>query len=229
MRRVKTIVAGVLLGIGLPISIVCTWNLFQPIDSTTAPTLVEAQRSLNLATLIFYGLVPVTMGSGLALSNNRQGQQSQRDRLQAVFFRLLQEGDGQINVLRFSMEANISGSEAKVYLDDRAREFNAAFNVSEEGKVFYYFDGEFNTPALSPASGEETYDVILEYVPSRRRREVVSMIQQLTELDERQAKRLLRSMRSQPVTIAEALTKKAAARFRRQLESAGASVLVVLR
>jgi ribosomal protein L7/L12 len=222
MGRVKTIVAGILLGIGLPISIVCTSNLFQ-IDAK------EPAYPLNLATLIFYGIVPTTIGTGLAFSNTRRGQKDERDRLQAIFFKLLREGSGQINVLRFSMEANISGAEAKAYLDERATEFNAAYNISEEGKISYYFDGEFSPPALSPSAIAETYDVVLEYVPPRNRRDVMRTIQQLTGLDELQVKRILKGSRSSPITIVENVTKATADHFRHQLESVGASVLIVLR
>lgn len=224
MRRVNTIVAGMLLGIGLPISFVCIWNLVQQSDSFT-----DSARSMNIATLIFYGILPVAIGGWLALNNNRQGQKSERDRLQKVFFNLLREGNGNINVLRFSMEANVSGAEAKAYLDEQAKEFNAAFNVSEEGKVFYYFDGEVNAPLLKPIAGEETYDVVLEYVPPRTRKEVMSAIQTLTGWDEKQTKQVIKGSRASPITIAENVTMSTANQFRRQLESVGASVLIVLR
>ena len=224
MRRVNTIVAGMLLGMGLPISVVCLWNLVQQSDSFTG-----SARLMNTATLIFYGILPVTIGSLLALNNNRRSQKIERDRLRKVLFTLLREGNGNINVLRFAMEANISGAEAKAYLDDQAREFNATFNVSEEGKVFYYFDGEFDAPMLTSIAGEKTYDVVLEYVPPRTRRDVIGVIQTLTGWDEKQTKRVIRSSRASPIAIAENVTLSTADQFRRQLESAGASVLIVLR
>ncbi|PSB22185.1 hypothetical protein C7B65_01915 [Phormidesmis priestleyi ULC007] len=224
MRRVNTIVAGMLLGMGLPISLVCIWNLIQQSDSLT-----DSARSINIATLIFYGILPVAIGSWLTLNNHRQSQKLERDRLQRVFFNLLRQGDGNINILRFSMEANISGAEAKIYLDERAREFNAAFNVSEAGRVFYYFDGDFNTPTLKSIAGEETYDVVLEYVPPRTRQDVVRVIQQLTGLDEKPAKRVIKGSRASPILIAENVAKPTADQFRRQLEAVGASVLIVLR
>ncbi len=224
MRRVNTIVAGMLLGIGLPISLVCIWNLIQQGDSFT-----DSARSMTIAALIFYGILPVSIASWLMFNNTRQSHKSERDRLQRVFFNLLRQGDGNINVLRFSMEANISGAEAKVYLDERAKEFNAAFNVSEEGRVFYYFDGEFKTPILNSIAGEETYDVVLEYVPPRTRQDVMRVIQQLTGLDEKPVKRVIKGSRASPIMIAENVTRSTADQFRRQLEAVGASVLIVLR
>jgi ribosomal protein L7/L12 len=219
MRRVNTIVAGMLLGIGLPISLACIWNLIQG----------DSARSGDIEALIFFGILPVTIAIWLMFNNTRQSQKSERDRLQRVFFNLLRQGDGNINVLRFSMEANISGAEAKVYLDERAKEFNAAFNVSEEGRVFYYFDGEFKTPILNSIAGEETYDVVLEYVPPRTRQDVMRVIQQLTGLDEKPVKRVIKGSRASPIMIAENVTRSTADQFRRQLEAVGASVLIVLR
>jgi ribosomal protein L7/L12 len=219
MRRVNTIVAGMLLGIGLPISLACIWNLIQG----------DSARSGDIEALIFFGILPVTIAIWLMFNNTRQSQKSERDRLQRVFFNLLRQGDGNINVLRFSMEANISGAEAKVYLDERAKEFNAAFNVSEEGRVFYYFDGEFKTPILNSIAGEETYDVVLEYVPPRTRQDVMRVIQQLTGLDEKPVKRVIKGSRASPIMIAENVTRLTADQFRRQLEAVGASVLIVLR
>ncbi len=39
----------------------------------------------------------------------------------------------------FAKEANITGTEAKQYLDAKAKEFNASFNLSNEGGIYYHF------------------------------------------------------------------------------------------
>ena len=224
MRRVNTIVAGMLLGIGLPIGVMSILNLVQQSDSFT-----ELTRSLNIIALIFCGILPVTIGGWLVVHTMRHTQKSERDRLQKTFFNLLREANGTVNVLRFAMEANISGVEAKAYLDERAKEFNAAFNVSEEGRVFYYFDGELNLPILSPIASEETYDVVLEYVPPRTRQDVMSLIQHLTGWDEKQTRQVIKGSRASPITIAENVPISTARQFRHQLEAVGARVLIVLR
>jgi hypothetical protein len=38
------------------------------------------------------------------------------------------------------METGLDGQTAKAYLDSRAKEFNAAYNVIEEGSFSYYFN-----------------------------------------------------------------------------------------
>lgn len=40
------------------------------------------------------------------------------------------------------METELDGDAAKAYLDTRAKEFNAAYNVTEEGSFSYYFNLE---------------------------------------------------------------------------------------
>jgi hypothetical protein len=186
IRRIKTIAAGILLGLGLPITIACIVGLVTPSTPQTGAQ-ETADRNGAVAALIFFGMPPTILGSWLIWSNYSavRGQQQARDRqardrLQATFFKLLRENNGHINVLRFAMEANLSGEAAKVYLDERAKEFNAAFNVSEAGKLFYIFDAEFNQPAVLP--GGETYDVVLEFFPTKNKREVVQVINALTGL-----------------------------------------------
>ena len=174
------------MGVGVPITVACLVGL-ATLPSTQNPSNNEkADIPGIIANLLFFGLTPTVMGSWLVWGNSQQGQQQARDRLQATFFKLLRENNGHINVLRFSMEANINGEAAKAYLDERAREFNAAFNVTEEGKLFYTFDAEFNQPfvGILPSQSAETecYDVILEFFPHQNKREVVQVIKEVMGL-----------------------------------------------
>jgi ribosomal protein L7/L12 len=232
IRQVKTIVAGVLLGIGMPITIACLVGLAgsEPPDPASQES---SDRSGAVAALIFFGLTPTVMGGWLAWDNRHQGEQQSRDRLQATFFKLLRENNGHINVLRFSMEANISGEVAKAYLDERAREFNATFNVSEAGKLFYSFDAEFNQPfagALPEQATEaETYDVVLEFFPDQNKRAVVKVLKDVLGLGWLAAKGVAKQVRSRPVAIAQNVNRATAETLRQELEAVGARVLIVLR
>ncbi|MFB2773480.1 hypothetical protein ACE1AT_30050 [Pelatocladus sp. BLCC-F211] len=69
----------------------------------------------------------------------KQHQKLLSDRLQSIFYRLLEEKSGTISVLSFAKEAQISGDEAKHYLDAKAKEFNATFDVNPQGGVYYHF------------------------------------------------------------------------------------------
>ncbi|KAM3096090.1 ribosomal protein L7/L12 [Phormidesmis sp. 146-12] len=220
MGRAKTIAAGILLGIGLPISLLMAIPL---LDQQTPP---ETKKGA-FGALIILGLPPLALGSWLIFSNQRGSKQAERDRLQALFYQLLKEGNGHINALRFSMESKLSGIEAKAYLDDRAKEFNASYNISEEGKLSYYFDGDFDQPALSYRQSSEAYDVIVEYVADSNRRSVIQVIHELTGLDWKNVKTGIK--RNCPWTIAQNVNKETADQMRGKLEAAGAKVLVVLR
>jgi ribosomal protein L7/L12 len=225
MGRTKTIAAGILLGIGLPITILATVQLIDQKISPEEPS--PEDREGAVAALIILGLPPLTLGSWLAFSNLRHSKQAERDRLQAIFYQLLKEGNGHINALRFSMESKLSGAEAKEYLDDRAKEFNASYNVSEEGKLSYYFDGDFGQPTLNYGQSSETYDVVLEYVAESNRRNVIQVIHELTGLDWKNIKTGVK--RNRPWTIAQNVNKGTADQIRSKLETVGAKVLLVLR
>ncbi len=233
LKRVKTILAGILLGIGVPITVACAVGLLSLNNLQNSPNNERVDISGTIATLIFFGLTPTLMGGWLVWGTSQQGQRQDRDRLQATFFKLLREHNGHINVLRFSMEANISGEAAKAYLDERAREFNAAFNVSEEGKLFYTFDAEFNQPFAEALPGQsanpETYDVVLEFCPHRNKRELVRVIKDVMGLEWPAAQGIAKQMRSRPVTIAQNVNRATAEAFRQELEAVGARVLIVLR
>ena len=153
------------------------------------------------------------------------GRSREQERLRSTFFRLLQEGNGHLTVLKFAMTTGLEGEAAKSYLNDRAREFNASFNVSEEGKLSYYFDLG-NAPALSPTA--ETYAVILDFVAPKDRREVVRELKQLLNISWDEAKDIVKKSLSEPTTICPNLAKTEAETYRRRLEAVGASVLVVL-
>jgi nitrogen fixation-related uncharacterized protein len=84
--------------------------------------------------------LPFLVGGGCLLWGAKQQNQKQlSDRLQSTFYHLVEEKQGRISVLLFAKEANITGIEAKQYLDLKAKEFNALFDLSNEGGIYYYF------------------------------------------------------------------------------------------
>jgi ribosomal protein L7/L12 len=218
MKLNTRIAAGILLGVGLPISFL------------TLPTLLSRQASPQSqqaagVTFLMMGVPPTTLGIWLLRRGDRR-QKKQHDRLQGTFFRLLKEGNGHITPLLFAMETNLNGEAAKAYLDDRAKEFSANFHVNEAGTVSYYFD--LGSPSVSRlAPSEETYDVILEYVPSNKRRQVVKTLRELMGLEWHEAKALLKS-NAYPITVQQGIDKATAEKFRSRLDAVGVEVLIVL-
>ena len=135
MKLSTKIAVGFLLGIGVPIFLLGTAEALNPRATSES-------REGAIAAVFLFGLPPTALGSWLLVSNNRRSKQEERDRLRAAFFRLLQENSGHLTVLRFSMATGLEGEAAKAYLDTRAKEFNAAYNVTEEGSFSYYFNLE---------------------------------------------------------------------------------------
>lgn len=56
-----------------------------------------------------------------------------------VFFDLVKKNQGQVTPMQFAMVANVSGEDARQYLQDRAKEFGADFQVNDQGTVIYIF------------------------------------------------------------------------------------------
>ncbi|WP_017720619.1 hypothetical protein [Kamptonema formosum] len=95
---------------------------------------------------------PVAVVLGLAWGWKRYQQQKKKQaHLNTIFYRLIQDNGGRITALDFAIKANLSGEEARQYLEERAVEFSAQFDVSEKGGVMYCFEttpaGERKEPA----------------------------------------------------------------------------------
>jgi hypothetical protein len=96
---------------------------------------------------LIFGVPTLILGGWLSLNLYRKSRQENKalnqqmsDRLQSVFYQILQENNGRVTLLSFAMQSQLPAIAAKDYLDERAKEFNANFKVSEEGSVSYHFD-----------------------------------------------------------------------------------------
>jgi hypothetical protein len=115
-------------------------------DFPVSPSYYEATNNPAMGGFVF-GFPTAILGGWLALSLYRQNkhekkalQQEMSDRLQSVFYRMIQENHGRVTLLGFAMQSQLPPGTAKEYLDSRAKEFNANFKISEEGSVSYLFD-----------------------------------------------------------------------------------------
>lgn len=144
MRLITQIGAGTLLAFGVFVLGMGTTDLLNP--NTPAQ-----DREESLAAVLLFGIPSTAAGSWMFWHGYRKRRLQERDRLRTIFFNLLQENNGQITALRFSMETGLDGKVAKVYLDDRAREFNANYDVTEEGNITYHFELGGSSPS-SPDS-----------------------------------------------------------------------------
>ncbi|MCU0547445.1 MAG: hypothetical protein MUE44_35670 [Oscillatoriaceae cyanobacterium Prado104] len=83
--------------------------------------------------------IAATAGLGWAYKLYQQQQKNKLARLDEVFYRLIQENQGRVTALDLAMSAKLPGEKTQQYLDDRAKEFAADFEVTEQGGILYYF------------------------------------------------------------------------------------------
>ena len=132
VRLFKRIAAGVLLTFG---GFFLLAAISIPFDKDENPD----AKAEQLAACLVVGIPLTAWGGWIAWSLNRETRVKERDRLQAIFFQLAKETDGCMSVMQFSMAANLPGDKAKTFLDERAKEFSANFEVDEQGGIFYRF------------------------------------------------------------------------------------------
>lgn len=172
------------------------------------------------------GIPPALLGLGLSGYLYRQQRRQRQQALRNHFFRLLRQGGGYITVLGFAMEAHLSAERAKAYLDERAIEFNATFEVTQAGGMVYCFsDSPLNPAALSAALTGEAFDVVLEAIAPGAKNKVTRTLQRLTGLRWKAVKGL---MQQTPIAVRQGVDRATAERFKAELEAAGATVLLVL-
>jgi heme/copper-type cytochrome/quinol oxidase subunit 1 len=161
MKTAEKLAAGWLLTLGFIFMVVTVSAVGDKPDTqraTTSPILIDDYEFQdNNVTYesddtalggIILAIPSIILGGWLAWGLQRQGRQEKTvssnqqvsDRLQSIFYRMLQENHGRITVLGFAMQSQLPAAVARKYLDQQAQEFNANFKVSDEGVVSYHFD-----------------------------------------------------------------------------------------
>ncbi len=132
MKLIKKGATGLLLGLG---TLFLVAGAYAPFNHSISH---EERVSEAMACLLF-GLPITGAGSCLAWSLHRQGRIEVQQRLQSIFHQQLKLEQGKITVMQFALEAQLTAGIAKQYLDEKAKEFDATFNVSEDGEIYYCF------------------------------------------------------------------------------------------
>lgn len=140
MRALKYTLGSLLFSFGFLFLVVFISLIVEPQEDDDVPPAAYVAASVIMAG-------PPLLGGGLLLwSAARQGVNSRKVQeaksqaeLRDLFFTLLQENQGELSVLKFAMVAELSGEAAREYLDERAKEFGADFNVSDRGEITYVF------------------------------------------------------------------------------------------
>jgi hypothetical protein len=144
MKLLRQIASGVLFSLGLLFLLVAA---LAPFDESESP---EEQRDITLGGLML-GVPMMISGGWLLWGLRRDWQKEEGDRLRQIFYRTAQANDGCFSAMQFAMAANLTGDAAKRYLDERATEFEASFEVDEQGGIFYRFPlRQFEAPQDQP-------------------------------------------------------------------------------
>jgi hypothetical protein len=109
-----------------------------------AVVLFVLQKAFPLAILTVGG-----WGSWRVWKYYQQRQQHQLETLDDVFYRLIRENQGRITALDLAMHSKQSGTKVQDYLDQRATEFAAQYEITDTGGMIYYF------PTAQPVSKVE--------------------------------------------------------------------------
>ncbi|MBF2014569.1 MAG: hypothetical protein IGS23_05015 [Rivularia sp. T60_A2020_040] len=137
MKFLTKVSAGLLLSFS---SILLMHVTVEALSTNNQDTQEQKQEIADKAfTGLALGLSGVGFGTWLILGLRQQHQKQLMSHLQSTFYRLVEEQRGQISLLRFAKEAEITGEEAKLFLDSKAKEFNATFDHSRDGGVYYHF------------------------------------------------------------------------------------------
>ncbi|MDZ8052348.1 MAG: hypothetical protein RMX68_029610 [Aulosira sp. ZfuVER01] len=139
MKLIKKFLAICFLLFGIPFSVAVIVEIMNP--KTPAKEKNDAIAALTILT------IPSTiLGGGLSWSLVRQHRKeqallvaSEQKRLSLVFLELIENNAGKVTVFQMARNAEISIEDAKQYLDEKAKELNASFEVNEEGNILYRF------------------------------------------------------------------------------------------
>lgn len=104
-----------------------------PGSNPTVPIILGTGLLLGLLTS--GGLVPVVAG----WQQQKTQRLQERQRLQAIFYQLLEENSGELTLTRFAVATQVPVEVAQRYLNKQAEAFNATCQVKEDGGILYRF------------------------------------------------------------------------------------------
>lgn len=138
MKSIKKVCAGFMLSLGFLFLMASVSALSDLTAENNSPEQKEDAQNRLLAGIVLG--VPFTAGGGYIFWGLRRRHQKElSDRLDTIFYQILQSNNGRITVLQLAMEAKLPGKQAKQYLSEKSQEFNAFFEPSDQGEISYLF------------------------------------------------------------------------------------------
>lgn len=135
MNAIKKFLIGFFLILGVPLSLLMIFSLFD----TTA---TKEDRDGAIAALFLFGLPPTGIATYLIFdlkSSQKNNTNQKQTNKEQIFLELLASNNGEITALKFALESKLPLANAQEYLDSKARELNADFSVNDEGNITYKF------------------------------------------------------------------------------------------
>ncbi|MGD1716530.1 hypothetical protein [Dapis sp. BLCC M172] len=105
------------------------------------PIVISIGLGLLMLSLSWRLFAIIVIASGLTWTfrRYREQQKHQQDGLNALFYKLIQENQGHITALDLAINSQLSGKVVQEFLDERAKEFGAELEITEQGGLLYYF------------------------------------------------------------------------------------------
>lgn len=119
--------------------------------AATVATLLDPEADQREKTDISLGLLvlgspPLALGGwlwrDLHVSHRKRvsaALEARHEAIKTVFYHLVDANQGRVTVFQLAREADLPAEEAQQFLDDRAREFGAQFDVGQNSEVIYLF------------------------------------------------------------------------------------------
>lgn len=152
--------------------------------SSASSTLVGYVFIVGLAIALIQSLLPFIILAGIIWGAyklwqywNQQQQQTailskeQQNKLISALYKIIQQHQGRVSVIDFAMTTKVTSDEAKIFLDAKAKEFLAEFEVTESGDVLYVFNTLKNqkvsesileTQSQSQINSKESFSISVE-------------------------------------------------------------------
>jgi large subunit ribosomal protein L7/L12 len=111
------------------------------VSSITMKNPTEKDRSAALGGIIL-GVPAGAGGAWIVWGVKKKDQKLQKtldSHIETTFLELVQANQGKISTLDFAIATKLSLEDSKQYLDQKAKQLNADFNVSEDGAISYQF------------------------------------------------------------------------------------------
>lgn len=135
MNAAKKILAGLLFAIGLQIL------LLGAIDLADRSQTQESKEGALVA-MVLFGLPSIAVATGLTLNLRQQKRQQHKQltlKQEQTFLQLLHERGGTITAANFALATKTSLEEANRYLDHKAKQLDADFEVGSDREIVYRF------------------------------------------------------------------------------------------